>query len=207
MDESGDLGFKGLSGSSKYIIITVLLVHDLRPAKIFKYLFREIREKFRIRKNVEIKGTNSTPRVRKEVLTRLARLNIEVFAHIAEKNNIPPIFSRKNKKEYFYNLIAEIILADCILGRKKPHEDELPLMIDKRKQGKFPFYRLELKESLEKKFKKYKLKVYPLNSRNCYGLWAVDHISWSIQRREEHHDTAYYPIIEDKVRRIIRWAP
>jgi hypothetical protein len=205
MDESGDLGFKGFSGSSKYIIITVLLIHNLRSGKIFKYLFRKIREKFRIGKNVEIKGVNSTRRVRKEVLTNLAELNIEIFVHIAEKTNIASIFQRKDKKEYFYNFIAGIILGDCIRGRKIPHKDELPLMIDERKQTKFPFYSLELKRYLEKKFKKYKLKVYPLNSRNCYGLWAVDHISWSIQRLEEHNDSAYHPIIKDKVRRIIRW--
>jgi hypothetical protein len=205
MDESGDLGFRGLSGSSKYIIITVLLIHNLYPAKIFKFLFRKIREEFKIRKNVEIKGENSSPRVRREVLTRLAKLNIEVFIHIAEKKNIFPIFHRKDKKEYFYNFIAGIILEDCISGRKIPYKDELPLMIDERKQTKFPFYSRELKKYLEEKFKKYKLRVYPLNSLNCYGLWAVDHISWSIQRLEEQNDGTYYPIIKDKVRGLIRW--
>ena len=205
MDESGDLGFKGLSGSSKYIVIAVLLIHDLKPGKIFKHLFRKIREKFRIRKNSEIKGSNSVPRVRKEVLTHIAELNIEIFIHIAEKKNIFPIFHKKDKKEYFYNFMAGIILKDCISGRKIPHRDELPLMLDERKQTKFPFYSLELKKYLEKKFKKHKLKVYALNSKNCYGLWAVDHVSWSIQRLEEHNDNTYYPIIKDKVRGIIKW--
>lgn len=205
MDESGDLGFKGLPGSSKYIIITILLIHSRHPAKIFKFLFRKIREKYKIRKNIEIKGENSTPRVRKEVLTRLAELDIEIFVHIAEKKNILPEFHGKKAKEYFYNYIVGIILNDCISGRKIAHKDELPLIIDERKQAKFPVYSLELKKYLEKKCKKYKLKVYSLSSIDSYGLWAVDHVSWCIQRLEEHNDNTYFPIIKDKVRRIIRW--
>ena len=194
LDESGELGFK--STSSKYFIITLLScdegeIYDLR--RIMKKVRAKIIKK-KMKKYPELKGNNSTDKIREEVLRRFAKTQAEIFVIILEKSKVYEYL--KNKKDKLYNYLSNLILNECSL-----EESHICLVVDKSKTNRslredFDNY---IRNNLSQKNNNCNLIIKHENSQKEGCLQVLDFISWSIFRNYEHKDSSFMNIIKDKI--------
>lgn len=194
LDESGELGFK--PSSSKYFVIT-LLSCDEGEIYALRRIIRKIREKIikkKIKKYPELKGNNSSDKIRKEVLERFMKTNSEVFVIILEKAKVYEYL--RDKKNKLYNYISNLILNECSFDTSS-----LCLIVDKSKSNRslredFDNY---IRRSLTKKSESCKLVIKHENSRNEAVLQVLDFVSWAIFRNYEHKDPKFINIIKEKI--------
>ncbi|MFA6022735.1 MAG: DUF3800 domain-containing protein [Candidatus Pacearchaeota archaeon] len=195
LDESGELGFKS-SYSSKYFIIT-LLSCDEGEIYSLRRIIKKVRQKIikkKIKKYPEIKGNNSSDKIRKEVLERFVKTNSEVFAIILDKSKVYEYL--KGKKDKLYNYISNLILTECSL-----EDNSICLVVDKSKTNRslredFDNY---IRRNLNEKNQSCKLLIKHENSQSEGCLQVLDFISWSIFRNYEYKDPRFMNIIKDKI--------
>ncbi len=111
LDKSGELGFR--QESSKYFVIT-LLSCDEGELYALRRIIKKVREKIikkKLKKYPELKGHNSTDKIRKEVLERFIKTNSEIFAIILEKSKVYEYL--KNKKDKLYDYLSNMIINEC----------------------------------------------------------------------------------------------
>ena len=194
MDESGELGFA--KKSSKYFIITLLSCSE-DEAIYIRRIMKRVREKIikkKIKKIPELKGNNSSDRIRTEVLNRFVKTNAEVFTIVLDKSKVYDYL--KSKKNELYNYLTNIILSECAFSDK-----EVFLIVDKSKS----------KRSLRDDFDRYisfkmknranscNLLIKHENSQSEQCLQVLDFISWAIFRKYESNDECFFDIIRDKI--------
>ena len=194
LDESGELGFK--SKSSKYFIITLLScdegeIYDLR--RIMKKVRAKIIKK-KMKKYPELKGNNSTDKIRKDVLNRFNKTNSEIFVIVLEKLKVYEYL--KHKKNKLYNYISNLILNECSLD-----DNHVCLVVDKSKTNRslredFDNY---IRRNLNQKKNNCSLKIKHENSQKEGCLQVLDFISWSIFRNYEYKDSGFMDMIKDKI--------
>ena len=194
LDESGELGFK--DSSSKYFIIALLScdegeIYDLR--RIMKKVRAKIIKK-KMKKYPELKGNNSTDKIREEVLKRFAKTQAEIFVIILEKSKVYEYL--KNKKDKLYNYLSNLILNECSL-----EDSHICLVVDKSKTNRslredFDNY---IRNNLSQKNNNCNLIIKHENSQIEGCLQVLDFISWSIFRNYEHKDSSFMNLIKDKI--------
>jgi len=194
LDESGELGFK--DSSSKYFIIALLScdegeIYDLR--RIMKKVRAKIIKK-KMKKYPELKGNNSTDKIREEVLKRFAKTQAEIFVIILEKSKVYEYL--KNKKDKLYNYLSNLILNECSL-----EDSHICLVVDKSKTNRslredFDNY---IRNNLSQKNNNCNLIIKHENSQKEGCLQVLDFISWSIFRNYEHKDSSFMNIIKNKI--------
>ena len=129
LDESGELGFK--PASSKYFVIT-LLSCDEGEIYTLRRIIKKVRAKIikkKLKKYPEIKGNNSTDKIREEVLNRFSQTNSKIFVIILEKSKVYEYL--KNKKDKLYNYICNLILNECSFD-----DNQVNLVVDKSKTNR-----------------------------------------------------------------------
>jgi len=129
LDESGELGFK--DSSSKYFVITLLScdggeIYSLR--RIIKRVRGKLIKK-KIKKYPELKGNNSSDKIRVEILQRFAKTNSEIFVIILEKTKVYEYL--KDKKNKLYNYLSNLILNECSFDNPS-----ICLVVDKSKTNR-----------------------------------------------------------------------
>jgi len=194
LDESGELGFK--SASSKYFVIT-LLSCDEEEIYSIRRIIKRVREKIikkKLKKYPELKGNNSTDKIREEILNRFARTNSEIFVIILEKSKVLEYL--KDKKNKLYNYISNLILNECSLDNS-----HVCLVVDKSKTNRslredFDNY---IRRSLSNKNKLCNLTIKHENSQKEGCLQVLDFVSWAIFRNYEYKDSRFIQIIKDKI--------
>jgi len=194
LDESGELGFK--DSSSKYFIIT-LLSCDEGEIYSLKRIIKKVREKIikkKIRRYPELKGNNSTDKIRIEVLQRFMKTNSEIFVIILEKSKVYEYL--KDKKSKLYNYISNLILNECSFDNPS-----VCLIVDKSKSNRslrddFDNY---IRGMLNEKNHLDKLIIKHENSQNNSVLQVLDFISWAIFRNYEYRDSQFMEIIKEKI--------
>jgi hypothetical protein len=191
LDESGDLGFGGKKGSSKYIIITLLFVESSR---FIRYVMRKAREELNIPRRIEIKGSKLFPSKLKKILERLADRDFPIYSLIVKKANVYPKSSAEPDR--FYNFLVKEILRQAVNELRVTSTDQLTLVADDKTRK--PFWGLDFVPYLEKEFSDISLKVHTEDSRAA-GIGAVDVISYAVQRLYEQNDSSYFKIIQDRV--------
>jgi len=194
LDESGELGFKSVS--SKYFIIT-LLSCDEEEIYSIRRIIKRVREKIikkKLKKYPELKGNNSTDKIREEILNRFAKTNSEIFVIILEKSKVLEYL--KDKKNKLYNYISNLILNECSLDNS-----HVCLVVDKSKTNRslredFDNY---IRRSLNNKNKLCNLTIKHENSQKEGCLQVLDFVSWAIFRNYEYKDSRFIQIIKDKI--------
>lgn len=194
LDESGELGFK--DSSSKYFVITLLScdeggVYDLR--RIIKKVRQKIIKK-KLKRYPELKGNNSSDKVRKEVLERFMKTNSEIFTIILDKSKVYEYL--KDKKSKLYNYISNLILNECSFDNPS-----VCLIVDKSKSNRslredFDNY---VRKKINEKNNLNKLIIKHENSQNEGCLQVLDFISWAIFRNYEYKDSIFIEMIKDKI--------
>ena len=199
LDESGDLGFK--KGSTKYFVISFIAM-DTKTNLILKRKIKKVKEKHKIGKDIEIKGSKSNHSLRTDVLKEICSLPIDIYSITTKKQGINK--SLRKDTNIFYNYMVNLILVPYI---ERSKIGNLCLMADLRinkvsKGMRFGDY-LKYKLLFENNLYKIKLDIIYLDSFTSYGLQAVDFIANGIFRSYEQADDRYCralrgSIIEDK---------
>jgi hypothetical protein len=194
LDESGELGFK--ESSSKYFIIT-LLSCDEGELYALRRIMKKVRAKIikkKMKKYPELKGNNSTDKIREDVLRRFMITNSEVFFIVLEKSKVYEYL--KSKKDKLYNYISNLILNECSLENNK-----VCLVVDKSKTNRslredFDNY---IRSNVTKNNSSCNLVIKHENSQREGCLQVLDFISWSIFRNYEYKDPRFMDIFNDKI--------
>ena len=118
IDESGDLGFSG-KGSS-YFVITCVKINDGHTNVLFKRIPKEVREKTlskKPKKQSEFKFSNSSLLIRERFLTRAAKLDVEIYALIINKEYTQQ--KLKDNLSVLYSYLIKILLEKVILPNEQ----------------------------------------------------------------------------------------
>lgn len=194
LDESGELGFG--EKSSKFFVIT-LLSFDESELYVIRRIIKRVREKIikkKLKRYPEIKGNNSTDKIRFDVLNRFARTNSEVFVIVMDKSKVYEYL--KEKKNKLYNYLSNLILNECSFDTKN-----ICLIVDRSKSNRslrddFDNY---IRKMLKEKMCSNNITIKHQNSQNEPCLQVLDFISWAIFRDYEHKDNRFSEVIKDKI--------
>ncbi|KKP30768.1 MAG: hypothetical protein UR15_C0001G0013 [Parcubacteria group bacterium GW2011_GWA2_31_28] len=194
LDESGELGFK--ESSSNYFIIT-LLSCDEGEIYALRRIMKRVRERLLKKKDKrrpELKGNNSSDKIRMDVLGRFAKTKSEVFVVVLEKSKVYEYL--KDKKDKLYNYLSNLILNECSFDTAK-----VCLVVDKSKLNRslredFNNY---IKNEISKKSSSCNLLIKHENSQNYGCLQVLDFVSWAIFRSYEYGDLKFIDTIKNKI--------
>ncbi len=146
LDESGDTGFKFDRGSSRYFVVTLLLVDDPIPLHA---AVDELRLALRYPPSVEFRFAKSSIAVREQFLRTIALLQFQVRALIVNKEQLtrPQMRSKETLYNYFVRLVldhdygairgARLILDESVRSKKAKTElrTYLRRMLNTRQEG------------------------------------------------------------------------
>lgn len=194
LDESGELGFK--ETSSKYFVISLLSCKE-EEIYIIRRIMKKIREKLikkKLKRYPELKGNNSTDKIREDVLKKFSVTKAEIFAVVLEKSKIYEYL--KIKKHKLYNYLSNLILNECSLDG-----DKIKLIVDKSKTNRslredFDNY---IRNSINRKNTSCNLEIKHENSQKEGCLQVLDFVSWAIFRNYEWKDARFMDIIRNKI--------
>jgi hypothetical protein len=86
LDEAGDLGFKFSKGSSRFLIITLVLFDDEEEARSCDLRIGLLRRELRLPEKFEFHFNQNSPEIRKDFLRAVAPYNFSYFAVVIDKN-------------------------------------------------------------------------------------------------------------------------
>lgn len=200
LDESGDLGFDFVNKKpSKFFTVTILAIKGpLNNRLLTKAVKKTLKRKLNRKKATteELKGARTIFEIKKYFYNQIKDLKFAIYALTLNKKRVYERLTRD--KERVYNYISRLVL-DKIAFEKA--QVQVMLILDKSKSpkeiGDFNQYIFrQLKGRLDPKVP---LDIKHENSRQYYGLQAVDLFSWGIFRKYEKKDTAWFDIFREKV--------
>ena len=195
LDESGDLGF-GQGGTKYFTIAFVIMKNPLH----FKRCVKRVKVKYDIPRDVELKGYTTRESIKKDLLNRFAKLDLEVHAITVRKKNVEPKLQRDTN--IFYNYMVGLSLVERIL--QEPPNSEVIINIDKRiisitSGAKFDEY-LRLKTWYERERQDIELKIYHIDSQKSHAIQGIDIICNSIFRKYNSNNYKLFNIIQGKMK-------
>lgn len=178
LDESGDLGFS--KGSSKFMVISALMVADYRELDRIIKNMRRNKFKKELRNASEIKANKSSSELKKYMINKLNEVPETFGFHtILDKDRLYSPYLRQNKDK-LYNYIGGILAENIVIDRF-----DIEIRIDKSKG----------KQVLRDDFNKYfvkrlregstigKLEIYHSGSESFSGLQFADLLAWSVYQK------------------------
>ena len=120
LDESGDLGFRGKG--STYFILTCVKIQDERTNLLFKRIPKDVRQRSlakKTKKTSELKFSNSSVLIRERFLSRVAKLDIEIYSLIVNKEYTQQ--KLKDNLPVLYSYLIKILLENVITPNNKIH--------------------------------------------------------------------------------------
>lgn len=195
LDESGDLGFS--KGGSNYFTIAFLATE--KPIKV-KRVVKKIKQKHKIPRSVELKANTTKKRIRKELLYKLSKLQIEIQSITVKKKNVD--LKLRQDTNILYNYMVGLSLAERVVQGEPPNTKVI-ITVDKRTISvaygfKFNDY-LKYKIWYERGRNDIDLEFYHLESQNVYNLQAIDNIVNAIFRKYDRNDSELFAIIKNKI--------
>lgn len=192
LDESGDLGFE--SGGSDYFVITFIAVEN---KTVLKRAVRKVRRKHRLPQGIELKGSGTSSKIKKDLLKRLTKLDFSVYTIVMKKANVYPRL--RQDTNILYNYVAGLIMVPYI---KK--QNYVSIVADRRivsvtsgfKLNEYLIYKVwyELRADVE-------MHIQHEDSKWAYGIQAVDVVCNSrIFRKYESGDERFYNLISGKIK-------
>lgn len=190
LDESGDLGKHG----SRFFTVAALCTKEPKQIENMIKHVRERKLKKKLKNLNELKGNNSSPEVRKHVLSKLAKLDCSISVIVITKEQIlNGLFDAKHK---LYNYIAGLLIRNTGIDG-----NDIELIVDKKDSNKLLQADLNsyLTRQIAEKKLLFKVTIIHKESHCCRCLQAVDFIAWSVNRKYSFDEDVYYRIIEPKI--------
>jgi len=195
LDESGDLGFG--QRSTKYL--TIAFVTMVNPVP-FRRCVKRVKVKYNIPQNVELKGNTTGALIKKDLLSRFAKLDIEVHAITVKKANVE--LKLRRDTNILYNYMVGLSLVERIL--QEPANSKVLINVDRRiisitSGFKFNEY-LRYKIWYEGERRDIDLEIYHLDSHQTYAIQGIDIICNSIFRKYSSNNDKLFKVIQGKVK-------
>jgi len=194
LDESGDLGFG--TGDTEYFTITYVVMKSPIP---FTRCVRKVKKKYHIPREVEIKGNTTRAIIKKDLLNRFAKLEIEVHAITVKKENVEQKLRRDTN--ILYNYMVGLSLVERIL--EEPTNTSVIVNVDRRIisiTSGFNFNQyLRYKVWYEGERQDINLDVYHLDSHEAYAIQGTDIICNSVFKKYNSNNYNLFRIIQKKV--------
>ncbi|MEM7345248.1 MAG: DUF3800 domain-containing protein [Chloroflexota bacterium] len=188
LDEAGDVGRK--PGSSKHILVAVVLVHHKR--ELHQAVSRTRKRLGKKKRNLpEFKAFKTDPRIVRRLLGYIAAIECEIVAVVADKQHHLP----GDEAEQLYRDLCAQAVERCL-----ERHNRLSMILDKRYTN--PKLRarqneaiLAVAETLPQAF----LALEHLDSQQEHALQAADAIAWALFQKYEHRDDSFYNIVKAKI--------
>jgi len=195
LDESGDLGFG--QGGSRYFTIAFVVTED--PSHFIRCV-KEVKIKYNIPRSVELKGNTTREVIKKNLLSRFQKLDLEVHAITVRKKNVEP--KLRKDTNILYNYMVGLSLAERIL--QEPANSRVVINVDRRIIAitagfKFNEY-LRYKIWYEGERQDINLEIHHRDSHKNYAIQGIDVICNSIFRKYNSNNYTLFNIIQDKVK-------
>jgi hypothetical protein len=200
LDESGDTGFKFRQGSSRYFVITLLLVSDPIP---FHGAVDQLRESLGFAPGNEFKWVNSADDVRWAFLRMLRRQDFTARALVIDKTLMTS--SHMHKRETFYNFLVKMVLKyDSGTIR------DATLVVDESFRGKRSKQNLTayLRRELNTRPQERRISEVRYHKSHADNLiQAADMLSGAVYTRYHRGDDQYLEFIRVKISDVWEWRP
>jgi|SRR3989344_8064690 len=193
IDESGDLGFK--ESSSKFLVISCLMVED--PRELDRIIKNMRRNKFKkeLKKASEIKANKSSEEVISFMLEKLNSVNnVKIFHIVLEKSKVNSKYLMKDKHK-LYNFVAGKLAKNIIVD-----DINVEIKIDKSKGNLF--LQNDFNTYFEKNLKEGKInvkcKIQHSYSHSWSGLQFADIIAWACFQKFEYNNNKFVDLIKSE---------
>jgi hypothetical protein len=200
LDESGDTGFKFNKGSSRYFVITLLLVVDPIP---FHEAVEELRVSLGFDRRNEFKWANSSPEVRWSFLAMLRRQEFTARVLIIDKMLMTA--PHMQKRDTFYNFLVRLILThdngtiqDAIVILDESVKSK------KSKQHLATYLRRELNTNVTNR-KIREVRYHKSHTDNL--VQAADMLSGAINTYYHRGNSDYLDYVRVKISDLWEWRP
>lgn len=186
IDESGDLGFS--KESSNFIIISALVVDDMKELDRIIKNMRRNKFKKKLRKMSELKAYKLYDPIRIYMLKKLNSVSgAKVFHIVLEKRKVFSHYLKKDKHK-LYNFIAGKLAKNILMDNI-----DIEIKIDKSKgnvllQKDFDDY---FKKKLEEGCDRMKCIIEHSYSHSWSGLQFADLLAWCCFQKFEKGDDSY----------------
>jgi hypothetical protein len=195
LDESGDLGFG--QESTKYFTIAFVVMENPIP---FRRCVKRVKLKYYIPLEAELKGNTTREIIKKDLLERFAKLDIEVHAITVSKKNVEPKLQRDTN--ILYNYMVGLSLVERIL--EEPRDARVVINVDRRitsVTSGFNFNQyLRYKIWYEKERGDIDLNINHLDSHQAHAIQGIDIICNSIFRKYNSNNYTLFNIIRNKLK-------
>jgi len=195
LDESGDLGFG--QGSTKYFTIAFVVMEN--PVSFVRCV-RKAKVKYHIPRDVELKGYTTREIIKRDLLNRFAKLDMEVHAITVKKANVEPKLQRDTN--ILYNYMVGLSLVERIL--EEPRDARVVINVDRRiiaVTSGFNFNQyLRYKIWYERERRDIDLDIHHLDSHQAYAIQGTDIICNCIFRKYSSNNYNLFNIIQSKVK-------
>jgi len=213
LDESGDLGFDlSKRKTSREFVITILVCNSDAARKEFgKAIRRTLKSKLNRSKNKsrhvsELKGTNTTLKIKQYFLRNVKSEDWAIYALALNKSRVGPHLRTKTGKKKLYNFLSRFLLEKLPLSDA---ESNVEMVVDRSKNkeetkdfNQYLFNQVQALLPLNTAFD-----VSHLSSQESAQLQAADLFCWGIFRKYERDDRAWYDMFSDKIRYETEYLP
>jgi len=109
VDEAGDVGFKFSKGSSRLLIVTIVLFEEQEEAKNCDLRIDLLRRELRLPEKFEFHFNQNSPEIRKAFLRAVTPYNFSYFAVVIDKNEfrMPELSTAKTFYRHACSLVFE----------------------------------------------------------------------------------------------------
>lgn len=188
IDESGDLGDRG----SKNFIMVGIKVKNHKQLERLIIKARRIYKK-EIGRSNEIKGTNTPPKVKKNILKKLNKIEYQTFIIV---------FNKKNKYKIDYNYDNHILydMLSSQLAKLININSSTQIFVDRTKRNKEKISNFnKLFEKNLNNPKNYPITIKQVDSLKYKGVQIADLISWSEYQNIENNNEEYIKLVKNKI--------
>ncbi len=192
LDESGDTGFKFDRGSSRYFVVTLLLVDDPIPLHA---AVDELRLTLRYPPRVEFRFAKSSIAVREQFLRTIAPLQFQVRALIVNKELLtrPHLRSKESLYNYFVRQVLDHHLG-AIRGARLILDESVR---SKKAKTELRTYLRRMLNTRQEDPKLTKITYHRSHTDNL--LQVSDMVCGAIFARYEKSEDRYYRLIQDHI--------
>lgn len=191
LDESGDLGFS--LRSSDYFVISFLTAKD---KTFLKRTVRKVKKKHRLAPGFELKGNTTPPKIKEDLLKRLAQLDIDIYTIVMNKAKVTPRLRQDTNILYNYVLGRIVVPYIC-------KQSVVTIMVDRRvvsvtsgfKLNEYLAYKVWYENLAE-----VDMQIQHEDSKWTLGIQAADVVCNSIFRKYESRDERFYNLIEGRIK-------